>query len=75
MTATLTAPAVTVPQVSTLPDGDALGNDILASAGAANTAKLLKATAKGGATVKARKGTPPRISFQPSAWTLGGRVD
>lgn len=73
MTATLTTPTpATVPNTSTLPDGDALGNDILAAAGRANTAKLLR---NPGATVKARKGTPPRVMFQPSAWTLGGRVD
>lgn len=76
MTATLTTPTVAVPATSTLPDGTALGNEILASAGKANTAKLLRQTAAGGTSRKARKSNePPRIAFQPSAWTLGGRVD
>lgn len=76
MTATLTTPAVTVPATSTLPDGTALGNEILASAGKANTAKLLRATAAGGTSRKARQtNEPPRVVFQPRGWTLGGRVD
>lgn len=61
-----------VPNTSTLPDGDTLGNDILAQAGKANTAKLLRAT---GQVRKTGKGAPPRVNFQPRGWTMGGRVD
>lgn len=76
MTATLTTPTPATAAPATLPDGDALGNDILASAGAANTARLLRQTAKGGTARKARQtNTPPRIMFQPRGWTMGGRVD
>ena len=67
----------TVPSTSTLPDGDVLGNDIIASSGKAATAKLLRATAGGGKASKAgnSKGAAPRIMFEPRGWTMGGRVD
>ena len=43
---------------------------------AVNTARLLRQTASGGTTRKARKtNEPPRVMFRPQAWTLGGRVD
>jgi hypothetical protein len=66
----------TPPSTSTLPDGDALGNDIIASAGARDVAKLVRQTAAGGQASKARQtNEPPRVMFQPRGWTLGGRVD
>ena len=68
----------TIPATSTLPDGDALGNDILATAGQTATAKLLRATASGGRSAKAgaaKSGAAPRVMFQPRGWTMGGRVD
>lgn len=78
MTATMNTPTTTTPDVpatSTLPDGDALANDILAATGSKATRALLR---KGGTSRKAGKrkpGTPPRVMFQPQAWTMGGRVD
>ena len=74
-TATQTRPEVATPPVTdTLPDGDALGNDILAGIGQAEIKALLR---KGGQSVKARKGSSsaPRVMFQPQAWTMGGQVD
>ena len=75
-TRTETRPVATPPVTETLPDGDALGNDILADAGQAETKALLR---KGGESNKARKGdsrsAAPRVMFQPQAWTMGGRVD
>lgn len=56
----------------TLPNGDALGNDILMSAGKAEIKALRR---KAGVPAKARKGDAPRIMFEPRAWTMGGRVD
>lgn len=63
-----------VPPTSVLPDGDALGNDIIADACKSEVKSLLR---KGGQSGKSRKGknNPPRVMFQPQAWTMGGRVD
>jgi len=67
-----------VPATSTLPDGDALANDILAASGTAATRTLLRKTNAGGTVRKAggkRSTEPPRVMFQPRGWTMGGRVD
>jgi len=74
MTKTIT----TVPATSTLPDGNLLANDILAESGSAATRALLRKTSSGG-TVRKAGGKlsvePPRVSFRPRGWTMGGRVD
>lgn len=82
MTTLAAASPVTTPETTpvttpgTLPDGDALGNDILASAGTAETKALLRKTAGGGTSRKARKSNePPRVMFSPQAWSISGRVD
>lgn len=74
MTATLRNTAAPQHAPTTLPDGDKLGNDILAAAGTAEVKALLRKTAGGGKS-KAAKGTPPRVMFEPRAWAISGRVD
>jgi hypothetical protein len=63
-----------VASTSTLPDGDALGNDIIAGATKRQIDTLLR---KGGQSAKARKdsGKAPRVMFQPQAWSFSGNID
>lgn len=74
MTATLNTQTPTPQHVpATLPDGDKLGNDILAAAGTAEVKALLRKTVGGGKS--AGKTAPPRVMFEPRAWSISGRVD
>jgi hypothetical protein len=61
-TAITTIPA-TLPQIGDVIDGNKLGDDILASAAAAD--KNTKLILDGGVSAK----------FQPRAWSYGGQVD
>ena len=64
MTQTISTPQTSpLPSIGDVIDGDKLGDDILASAAAAdkNTKKILD----GGVSAK----------FQPRAWSYGGSVD
>lgn len=72
---TIDTPTTNAPSTSTLPDGTALANDIIASAGKRDTAALLRKTSKGATPAKVRQGEPPAIRFEPRGWTMGGRVD
>lgn len=54
----------------TLPDGDEMGNDILMGIGKSETARVKRS----GKAVRDSDGQV-RVSFEPSAWTIAGRVD
>lgn len=65
------------PATSTLPDGDTLANEMIASAGKRDTAALLRKASKGATAAKTRlaKGEPPRVMFQPRGWSFSGGID
>lgn len=65
-----------VPATSTLPDGDALANDMIAASGSRDVAALLRRQRRGGQAVKARRDdSAPRVMFAPRGWAFNGNID
>lgn len=74
---TVTRETTTPPAVSTLPDGDALANEMIAASGAKDVSALLKRQRAGGQSVKAHResGDAPRVQFAPRGWSFSGGID
>lgn len=77
MQTTTDTPTTTPPATSTLPDGDALANDMIAASGTRDVAALLKRQRAGGQAAKTRRdsGEAPRVQFAPRGWSFSGGID